>query len=89
MPGTGYDEYCHSNGQVASHTQSVRARIYTMPESGRKPFINYARVFGILRKTNCNGFISLIYEGSEDKFKAIPRGVRLLRSLGGTACSGH
>ncbi len=45
-----------------------------MPESGGKQFIDYARVLGILRKANYNGFVSLIYEGAEDRFKTIPAG---------------
>ena len=81
IPGTTYDDYYHSIEQVAPLTQFVRAKIYDMTESGREKWIDYDRVFNILRKVHYNGFISMIYEGKEDKATVIPKGVRLLRSF--------
>ncbi len=81
IPGTTYDDYYRSIEQVAQLTQFVRAKIYTPDASGREQWIDYDRVFSILRKVRYNGFISMIYEGKEDKFAAIPRGIRFLRSF--------
>jgi sugar phosphate isomerase/epimerase len=80
IPGTTYDDYYHSIEQVASLTQFVRAKVYDLDESGREKWIDYDRVFGILRKLHFNGFISMIYEGKEDKFTVIPKAIRFLRS---------
>jgi L-ribulose-5-phosphate 3-epimerase len=81
IPGTTYEDYYRSIEQVAPLTQFVRAKIYTMTPEGREQWIDYDRVFAILRKVKYNGFISMIYEGTEDKATAIPRGIRLLRSF--------
>ena len=81
IAGTTYDDYYHSIEQVAPLTQFVRAKVYDLDESGREKWIDYDRVFGILRKVNFNGFISMIYEGKEDKFTVIPKAIRLLRSF--------
>ena len=55
--------------------------VYDLDESGREKWIDYDRVFGILRKANYNGFISMIYEGKVDKSTVIPRAIRFLRSF--------
>ena len=81
IPGTTYDDYYHSIEQVAPLTQFVRAKVYDLDESGREKWIDYDRVFGILRKLHFNGFISMIYEGKEDKFTVIPKAIRFLRSF--------
>jgi len=80
IAGTTYEDYYHSIEQVAPLTQFVRAKVYDLDENGRERWIDYDRVFAILRKVNYNGFISMIYEGQADKFATIPRGIRLLRS---------
>jgi len=80
ISGTTYDDYYRSIEQVAPFTQFVRAKIYDIDENGREKWIDYDRVFDILRKVRYNGFISLIYEGREDKTTTIPKGVRLLRT---------
>jgi L-ribulose-5-phosphate 3-epimerase len=81
VPGTTYDDYYRSIEQVAPLTQFVRAKIYDLDENGREKWIDYDRVFSILGKVHFNGFISMIYEGKEDKFMVIPRAIRLLRSF--------
>src|SRR6266567_2440712 len=73
IPGTTYADYYHSIEQVAPLTQFVRAKIYDIDASGREKWIDYDRVVTILRKIHYNGFISMIYEGKEDKDKVIPR----------------
>ena len=81
IPGTTYEDYYRSIEQVAPLTQFVRAKVYDLDENGREKWINYDRVFSILRKVNYNGFISMIYEGKADKFAVIPDAIRLLRSF--------
>jgi L-ribulose-5-phosphate 3-epimerase len=81
IPGATYDDYYRSIEQVAPLTQFVRAKIYDMDDNGREKWIDYDRVFSILRKANFNGFISMIYEGKEDKFTVIPNAIRFLRSF--------
>ena len=48
-------------------------------QQGRERYIDYDKVFNILRKNHYNGFVSLVYEGTEDEMAAIPRGVSFLR----------
>ena len=81
IPGTTYDDYYRSIEQVAGLTQFVRAKVYDLDENGREKWIDYDRVFSILRKVHFNGFISMIYEGKADKFAVIPDAIRLLRSF--------
>jgi len=81
IPGTTYEDYYRSIEQVAPLTQFVRAKVYDLDENGREKWIDYDRVFGILGKVRFNGFISLIYEGKEDKFIVIPKAIRFLRSF--------
>ncbi len=81
IPGTTYDDYYRSIEEVAPLTQFVRAKIYDLDENGREKWIDYDRVFSILRKQHFNGFISMIYEGKEDKATVIPRAIRFLRSF--------
>ncbi len=81
LPGLTYADYYHSLEQVAPLTQFVRAKLYSLDASGREQWIDYDRVFNILRAVKYNGFISLVYEGQEDELTAIPRGARFLRSF--------
>ena len=85
IPGTTYEDYYHSIEQVAPLTQFVRTKIYDLDENGREKWIDYDRVFNILAKAKFNGFISMIYEGKEDKFTVIPKAIRFLRSFVMTA----
>jgi sugar phosphate isomerase/epimerase len=81
IPGTTYEDYYRSIEQVAPLTQFVRAKVYDLDENGREKWIDYNRVFSILRKVQYNGFVSMIYEGKEDKSTVIPKAIRLLRSF--------
>ena len=81
MEGHTYDNYYRSIEQVAPITQFVRAKLYQLDERGKEQFIDYNRVFNILRGVHYNGFVSLVYEGKEDELAAIPRGARFLRSF--------
>ena len=81
IPGTTYDDYYHSIEQVAPLTQFVRAKVYDLDENGREKWIDYNRIFGILGQLHFNGFISMIYEGKEDKSLIIPKAIQFLRAF--------
>jgi sugar phosphate isomerase/epimerase len=81
MPGHTYENYYRSIEQVAAIAPFVRAKLYVLDDRGRERFIDYDRVFHILRGVHYNGFVSLVYEGKEDDMMAIPRGARFLRSF--------
>jgi L-ribulose-5-phosphate 3-epimerase len=81
IPGTTYDDYYRSIEMVAPLTQFVRTKVYDLDENGREKWIDYDKVFAILAKAKFNGFISMIYEGKEDKFATIPKAIKLLRSF--------
>ena len=57
----------------------MRAKLYLLDDQGAEKFIDYKRVFNILRGVHYNGFVSLVYEGKEDEM-TMPRGTRFLRS---------
>lgn len=81
IEGKTYEDYYHSIEQVAPLAQFVRAKLYSLDANGKEQFIDYNRVFNILRGVHYNGFVSLVYEGQEDNIAAIPRGARFLRSF--------
>ena len=81
IPGTTYDDYYRSIEMVAPLTQFVRTKVYDLDENGREKWIDYDKVFAILAKAKFNGFISMIYEGKEDKFTVIPKAIKFLRSF--------
>ena len=59
----------------------VRAKLYRM-KSGKEEWLDYDRIFKILRDVRYNGFVSLVYEGwpDMDAMHAVPNGVKFLRS---------
>lgn len=79
MEGHTYDNYYKSLEQVAPIAPFVRVKLYEVDQSGRERYIDYDRVFNILRGVHYNNFVSLVYEGKEDEMSAIPRGVNFLR----------
>jgi len=76
-----YEHYYRSVEQVAAIAQFVRVKLYQLDEQGREKFIDYKRIFDILRGRHYNGFCCLVYEGTEDELAAIPRGTRFLRQM--------
>ena len=60
----------------------VRCKIYRI-ESGVEEWLNYPRIFEILKGVNYNGWLSVVYEGqdAEAEATAIPKAVRYLRGL--------
>jgi len=79
--GHTYADYYRSLEQVAPLAPFVRVKLYQVDEQGREKFIDYPRVFNILRGVHYNGFCSMVYEGTEDELAAIPRGARYLRKM--------
>ena len=60
----------------------VRCKIYRV-QSGVEEWLNYPRIFEILRGVNYNGWLSVVYEGQdvEAEATAVPKAVRYLRGL--------
>lgn len=79
IAGTTYNDYYHSMEQVAPIAKFVRVKLYDLDANGKEKYIDYGRVYNILRGVHYNGFTSLVYEGTEDELAAIPRGARFLR----------
>jgi sugar phosphate isomerase/epimerase len=75
-----YDVY-QSIARTAPAAVFVRAKLYRL-KSGKEEWLDYDRIFKILRGVKYNGFICLVYEGwSEmDAPHAVPVGVKFLRS---------
>ncbi|MBK5294539.1 MAG: sugar phosphate isomerase/epimerase [Acidobacteriia bacterium] len=79
--GHTYEHYYKSVQQVAAIAPFVRVKLYQLDEQGQEKFIDYKRIFDILRGVHYNGYCSLVYEGTEDEVAAIPRGARFLRRM--------
>lgn len=60
----------------------VRCKIYRI-QSGEEAWLNYPRIFEILRGVNYNGWLSIVYEGQqvEPEATAVPKAVTYLRGL--------
>ncbi len=73
--------------QTASLARYVRVKFYNPGPDGSEPWIDYDKVFDILRSVHYQGFIDIVYEPGktgEDIRTAIPRVVKFLRSkIGG------
>ena len=75
-----YDLY-QSIERTVSRAVLVRAKLYRL-KSGKEEWLDYERIFRILRNAKYNGFVSLVYEGWNDldAMHAVPLGVKFLRS---------
>ena len=72
------EELYESLQQTVHLVTHVRAKIYWI-ETGEERWMDYPRIFAILREAEYNGFCSLVYEGAEDSEPAIARAVTYLR----------
>jgi sugar phosphate isomerase/epimerase len=74
-----YDVY-ESIEKTAPHAVFVRAKLYRL-RNGNEEWLDYGRIFKILRRAKYNGFVSLVYEGWQhmDAMHAVPIGTKLLR----------
>ena len=71
-----------SIAETAPLAVHVRCKIYRI-QSGVEEWLNYPRIFEILRGVNYNGWLSVVYEGqdAEAEATAVPKAVRYLRGL--------
>jgi sugar phosphate isomerase/epimerase len=76
-----YDVY-KSIDQTARLAVLVRAKLYRI-KSGKEEWLDYDRIFKTLRRVKYNGFVCLVYEGSQDMdaLHAVPVGVKFLRGF--------
>jgi sugar phosphate isomerase/epimerase len=67
--------------RTAARAVMVRAKLYRL-RGGKEEWLDYDRIFRILRGVKYNGFVSLVYEGwnDMDDMHAVPVGVKFLRS---------
>jgi sugar phosphate isomerase/epimerase len=74
-----YDVY-RSIARTAPLAVLVRAKLYRL-RSGKEEWLDYGRIFKALREARYNGFVSLVYEGWQDRDAphAVPDGVKFLR----------
>lgn len=58
----------------------MRAKLYRI-RTGKEEWLDYDRIFKIMRAAKFNGFVSLVYEGwtDQDATHAVPTGVKFLR----------
>jgi sugar phosphate isomerase/epimerase len=69
-----------SIARTAPQAVFVRAKLYRL-KSGKEEWLDYDRIFKILRGVKYNGFVCLVYEGwsDMDALHAVPIGVKFLR----------
>ncbi len=69
--------------QVAPYATVVRTKIYRI-DSGKEEWLNYERIFKILKSVSFNGNLSIVYEGFNnrcDDFEGIRLAVKHLRDV--------
>jgi sugar phosphate isomerase/epimerase len=71
--------------KTAGRAVFVRAKLYKIG-GGKEEWLDYERIFKILRGVKYNGFVCLVYEGWKDLEAphAVPKGVKFLRGFLGT-----
>ena len=77
-------DFYGSIAETAPLAVFVRAKIYRI-QTGEEVWLNYPRIFEILRSVNYNGFVSVVYEGQavEAEKTAVPKAVDYLRRFVG------
>ncbi len=67
--------------QTAPYAIYVRTKFYRV-ESGREEWLDYERIFRILRDVGYNGNLSIVYEGQEEnRVEAVKKAINHLREL--------
>jgi sugar phosphate isomerase/epimerase len=76
-----HDVY-QSIAKTAALAVLVRAKLYRLRD-GKEEWLDYERIFKLLRGVKYNGFVSLVYEGWQDMdaMHAVPLGVQFLRGF--------
>lgn len=79
-------DFYGSIAETAPLAVHVRAKIYRI-QTGVEAWLDYARIFQILRDVGYNGWVSIVFEGqdAEAEATAVPKAVRYLRGLMGEA----
>ena len=75
-------DFYGSIAETAPLAVHVRCKIYRI-QSGAEEWLDYPRIFGILKGVDFNGWCSVVYEGQdvEAEATAVPKAVKYLRSL--------
>ena len=75
-------DFYGSIAETAPLAVHVRCKIYRI-RSGAEEWLDYPRIFGILKGVDFNGWCSVVYEGqdAEAEAAAVPKAVKYLRSL--------
>ena len=71
-------DYLDSIRLTAPLATAVRAKLYRRADQAEE-WLDYDRIFAMLRNVRYHGWVSLVYEGRDDPLVMIPHGVRLLR----------
>lgn len=84
-----YEDYLKP---TAPYAASVRAKIYQI-DTGVETYLDYPRIFGILKDVGYNGNVSIVYEGGEGRNTCTPEegvalAARYLRSVIGEVFGG-
>ena len=88
MPGGGghrgsshpdFDCY-DSIAKTAPFAVYVRTKIYRI-DTGVEEWLDYPRIFDILREVGYNGCLSIVYEGTSDRIESVRKAGNYLRSL--------
>lgn len=72
-------DFYKSIQQIAPLARYVRAKIYSLDSAGREQWIDYDRVFDILRSVHYHGVVDIVYEGKGDERTDVARAVQFLR----------
>ena len=72
-------DFYKSIHQIAPLARYVRAKIYNLSPAGREQWIDYDRVFDILRSVHYHGIIDIVYEGKGDEKADVAQAVKFLR----------
>lgn len=64
------------------YTVHIHAKMLNIAPDGTDATTDYPGLFRLMAGVNYRGFVSVEYEGEEDEFEAVPRGVEFLRKLG-------
>lgn len=84
-----YEDYLKP---TAPYAASVRAKVYQI-DTGVETYLDYPRIFGILKDVGYNGNVSIVYEGAEGRNTCTPEegvalAVRYLRGVIGEVFGG-
>ncbi len=80
MDSGQYVDLYDSMAMTAHLAVHVRCKIYEI-ETGVERRLDYERIFAILQQANYHGFLSIVYEGTEDERIAVAKSVPFLRGF--------